>query len=77
VIEADDVQPAAARISTPVDVILRIDDKPRRSIGNISRPNGLDYLHIAPEQQPTTLGRNGFPRVDDDISQDRRVHADD
>ena len=71
VIEADDVQPAAARISPAVEVILWIDQKPRRRlVRDIPRPEGLEDRRIAAEQQPAAFGWNGFPRVGDDLSQD-------
>ena len=67
VIEADDVQPAAARISPAVEVILWIDQKPRRRlVRDIPRPEGLEDRRIAAEQQPAAFGWNGFPRVGDD-----------
>jgi len=71
VVEADDVQPAPACLSPPVDVTLRVNHEAGPFlVGDVSCPNHLGNLGVVPKQQSTALCRNGFPRVGDDLSQD-------
>jgi len=68
-IEADDVEPAPPRVAPAVEVILRIDQKPRGLGGDVSRPHGVDNRVAAADQQPAALRRCGLTRVRDDGAQ--------
>ena len=55
-IEAEDVEPSRPGLAPAADVIVRIDEEPRcRLIRDVARPEGLDDLVVAPEEQPAAL----------------------
>ena len=56
VVEADDVEPARPSVPAACDVILRVDEEPRRrSIRNVPRRKRLDNLVATAQQEPTAL----------------------
>jgi len=56
-------------VSKIEESVLRCARRPRRaSVAN---------LGVVPKQQSTALSRNGFPRVRDDLSQDRGLQSHD
>ena len=63
-IEADDLEPASPCLSSPVDVILRVDDISRRGgPGDIARPHGLDDFVATAEQEATAFVRHRLSRM--------------
>jgi hypothetical protein len=56
VIEAEDVEPTCPSLTPAPDVILRIDEEPRRWLScDVARPERLDDLVAAPDEQPAAL----------------------
>jgi hypothetical protein len=68
-IEANDLEPASPCVASAVDMILRIDQKPRGLGGDVPRTHGLHNLVTTSDQQPAALRRRRLPRVLDDRSQ--------
>ena len=74
-IEADDVEPAAARVAAAVDVIFGIDQKPRRIAGDIPCVNRVNDLIGPADQQAAALRRRGLSRVRNHGIEDGGSHS--
>ena len=70
VIESDDLESAAPRLPPPANVILGIDDKPRRILRRVARSHRLDDDVAVTDQQTAALCRRGLTRVRDNIGDD-------
>jgi len=77
VIEADDIQSAAARDPASSDVIPRVDHKPRtRRAGDVTRGNAVDDDGTATEEHSAALGGRRLARVRDNRIDHRTVDFD-
>ncbi len=66
VVEADDLEPARARVSQRLEVVGRIDQEACcRCLGDVSSRHSLDDLLAAAEQKTAALVRRGGVRVRD------------
>src|SRR5262245_2785395 len=71
-VKPDDIEAACARLASPIDVILRVDFKSRRTRGDISCASRFDDRFSAPEQEAAAFRRRSLARVRDDLL-DRRA----
>ena len=69
VIEANDLEPAPAGVPKRVEMILRVDEEPRRRrVRDVARGDRLADEGGGPNQEPAALPRRLTPRVDDNVS---------
>src|SRR5438445_10226395 len=67
VVKAKHGEPAAAGLTPRLDVRLRLDEKPVRVVGNVSRADGFRDRRAVAEEQPAAFGGPLVPRVGDDL----------
>jgi len=69
VIETHDLEPAPAGASKRVEMILRVDEEPRRRrVRDVARGDGRADEGRRPNQEPAALPRRLIPGVDDNVS---------
>jgi hypothetical protein len=74
VIETDDIKPAAPSVVERAEVILRIDQKPRRrSIRDVPGADGVDDSTSLADEDAATLVRQRGASVIDNAGEDARV----
>ena len=64
-IEPDNVESAGASLTPSANVIRRVDQEPRRVVGQVGCSNRRDNLAGRSDEHPATFGGRRFTRVGD------------
>ena len=65
VVETHDVKPPLPTVSPGFDMVLGIDEKAIRVVGQVSRPDGIDDLVVFAQKHATAFRRIGRVRMCD------------
>src|SRR5262245_53207276 len=76
VIEAQHLEPALACVANRVDVILRVDEKPGRPRGEVSRRGRFSHRRALAGQPSAALAGRLSPRMRDDRLDASRTETD-